>query len=229
MSIPSDQGGSPIPVTAPAQTFNYVPGAGTTSASATGVASTPASHWYDPLYEHYTGHLPSGADVSQLNQGGWNYDRLYQHLRAQPSWVHGLTIGALEDYHKVAEPSFFKWTGREPSDQDIRELVNHGVKTGDDIEKYLTNRPDVVAAHPGAPVGLTDTAFGQHKAAINSQYQSNLERDATDQEARDAYAQASSPFRKAPPEQVGLSAGVGASQGNLISQAQIAPNSRGSQ
>jgi hypothetical protein len=181
------------------------------------------------LFLHYTGKLPTFSEVNQLQRQGWNYDRLYQHLRSQPSWIPGVSIGALEDYHKVAEPSFFKWTGREPSDQDIRELINNGVKTGQDIEKYLTNRPDVVAAHPGAPLGLSDVAWGQHKAAIDSQYLANTGKAATDTEARTAYSQAASPFRKQPGEQFGLNSGIAKPQGStgLTSEAQIAPNIRG--
>jgi hypothetical protein len=144
--------------------------------------------------------------------------------------VSGLSIGALEDYHKVAEPTFFKWTGREPSDSDIRELVNGGVRTGEDIEKYITNRPDVVAAHPGAPIRLSDIEYSRHKSAIDSSYLANTGRVATHDEARTAYSQAASPFRKAPAEQVGLSSGVklgqAATPGNLMSEAQVAPNAR---
>jgi hypothetical protein len=206
------------------------PGGASASATANAAASGNPN-WYDSLFQHYLGRLPNAQEVNQLTSQGWNYDRLYQHLRGQPSWIPGVSIGALEDYHKVAEPSFFKWTGTEPTDNDIRELINNGVKTGDDVEKYLTNRPDVIAAHPGAPLGLNDTQWGQHKAAIDSEYMANLGKAATDQQARDAYAQAASPFRKAPAEQFGLSSGIskqatGANQGALISEAQIAPNAR---
>lgn len=187
--------------------------------------------WMDPIFAHYVGHYPSQAEINQVVSNRWNEDDLIDHLRSQPSYIKGLTIGALEDYHKSADPAMFKWLGRYASDSDIRELVNAGVKTGDDIEKYITNRPDVVAAHPGAPLGLNDTQWGQHKAAIDSDYQANLGRASTNQEARDAYAQAASPFRRQPAEQVGLSAGVGEKSsgintGALISSAQVAPNAR---
>ncbi len=187
--------------------------------------------WMEPIFAHYVGHYPSQAEINQVFANKWNEDDLIDHLRSQPSHVKGLTIGALEDYHKSADPVTFKWLGRYASDGDIRELVNSGVKSGDDITKYITNRADVVAAHPGAPLGLNDTAWGQHKAAIDSQYTSNLGRASTNQEARDAYSQAASPFRRQPAEQFGLNSGVkaettGQNTGALISQAQIAPNAR---
>ena len=215
----------------PTQVPTYSPPANPVQPGATAAYSNPSSQWYNALFEHYLGRDASQGEINQLKSQGWNYDRLYQHLRSQPSWIKGVSIGALEDYHKVAGPSFFKWTGAEPTDQDIQELINHGVRSGDDIEKYLTNRADVIAAHPGAPLGLNDTAWGQHKAAIDSQYQANLGRQANDQEARDAYSQAASPFRRQPAEQFGLSAGVAqkpqAGGGDdLITQSQIATNAR---
>ena len=197
-------------------------------------SGTNPNSWMDASFTHYLGHLPTPAEVNQVIANGWNEDDLVDHLRSQPSYIPGMTIGALEDYHKAAGPSFFKWLGIYPSDADIKDLVAHGVKSTDDIEKYLTNRPDVVAAHPGAPIGLTDVQYGQHKAAIDSDYQANLGRNATDQEARDAYSQSASPFRKQPAEQFGLASGVtttptGVNAGALISQAQIAPNVRNAQ
>lgn len=233
MALVTDGGGSTT-TAPPAPTQPSFPpppppsGATGSGGGSNAVAQSAGPSWYDGLFQHYIGRLPKADEVNQLKSQGWNYDRLYQHLRAQPSWIPGVSIGALEDYHKVAEPAFFKWLGKEPTDQDIRELINNGVKTGQDIEKYVSNRPDVVAAHPGAPLGLSDVAWGQHKAAIDSQYLANTGKPATDEEARTAYSQAASPFRKQPAEQVGLSAGVtGGAKGDLISQAQIAPNARG--
>lgn len=220
-------GGAPTPT----NVSTYTPPVNPVQPGASATYGNPSSQWYNGLFEHYVGRDANPAEVNQIKAQQWNYDRLYQHLRSQPSYVKGVSIGALEDYHKLAAPSWFKYLGTEPTDQDIQELINHGVKSGDDIEKYISNRADVVSAHPGAPLGLTDQAWGQHKAAIDSQFQANLGKSATDQEAREAYSQAASPFRKAPAEQFGLGAGVSAKPqvtggDSLITQSQIATNAR---
>src|SRR5207245_9306241 len=50
----------------------------------------------------------------------------------------------------------------------------------------------------------------------------NVKRASTDQEARQAYSQQATPFRKQPPEQLGLSSGVNTTgTGGLVSEAQI--------
>src|SRR5712671_1412320 len=72
---------------------NTQPGATTTYAN-------PSSQWYNALFEHYLGRDANPTEVNQLKSQGWNYDRLYQHLRTQGSWIKGVSIGALEDYHK---------------------------------------------------------------------------------------------------------------------------------
>src|SRR5467141_3546589 len=158
-------------------------------------------HWSDQLFIKYLGKLPTDFEVNQLNREGWTPERLENHLKAQPSYVHGVNIGQLYDFHANAEPHFQKWLGRSATDADVTEFYAHGARTPEEIEKYLTNRADVVSRHPGAPLGLGDQEYGKHKAAIDSQYQANLGRSSTDQEARTAYAQQASPFRRQPAEQ----------------------------
>lgn len=217
------------PATAPATNVPTNPNAAAPAAATGSTSNIPAGYgWVVAPFEHYVGRDPNAQELRQIQQGGYNYDTLVEHLRQQPSHVKGMTMGALEDYHKVASPYWFQATGQDVTDTDIQSLVNAGARTGDDIKKYIFNRPDVVAAHPGMPLGLTDEQYGQHKAAIDSEYQANLGRSATDEEARTAYSQSASPFRKAPAEQFGLSSGVtgGGKTSDLISQAQIAPNAR---
>lgn len=201
------------------------PGTGTGTKAPVNGQLARQTHWSDALFEHYLGKDATPAEIQWIIANGMTPESLTQHLRAQASYIKGLSIGALEDYHTNAKPAWDKWLGTQATDDDIRDLMNRGIKDPQQIEDYLTNRPDVVAQHPGAPLKLSDQEFGIKKNQVDSEYLQNLGKTATNQEALKALQdQAHGPAAR---QSFDLSSNEKEnSQGALTTPNIIAPNAR---
>lgn len=140
--------------------------------------------WTNAIAEHYLGRDLSYRELLEVQKRGWNPNQLSEHIRAQGSYIPGLTIGQVEDYHSNAKQPFMDWLGREPTDEDIRDLHNRGFVDQQAIDEYVRNRDDVMALHPGAPLNMKDLEYGVAKNSIDNSYLQNLGRTANDDEAR---------------------------------------------
>jgi hypothetical protein len=179
-------GGSGVPGSGPRTATGTAPAAGT-------IDVTGVQAWADQLYLFYLGRPATLADLQVIAAQGWTHDQLRQHLRAQPSYIPGLSMGGYEDLYNVSRTEFLKYLGHEPGDQDIRELVQKGIADQFSVNSYLKNRADVVALHPGAPIDLTDEEYGAYKQPVQAHYQQNLQRAATDEEVRQSFLTRNSP------------------------------------
>ncbi len=181
--------------------------------------------WTNAIAEHYLGRDLSYRELLEVQKRGLNPEQLTEQIRSRPSYLPGLTIGQVEDYHTNSKQPFMDWLGREPTDEDIRDLHNRGIVDQDKIDEYVRNREDVVALHPGAPLNLKDEQFAVAKNAIDSDYLQNLGRTSNNEEARSGIqGRAKGP---APKQEFDVNPEYGQEQGGgLESKTLIAPNAR---
>lgn len=181
--------------------------------------------WTNTIAEHYLGRQLSYREMLEVQRRGLNPEQLTEQIRSRPSYIPGLTIGQVEDYHSNSKQPFMDWLGREPTDEDIRDLHNRGLADQDKIDEYVRNRQDVVALHPGAPLNLKDEQYAIQKNAIDSDYLQNLGRTASHEEARAGIqGRAKGP---APKQEFDVTPQYGQEAGGgLESKTLIAPNAR---
>lgn len=219
------------PVTKQNVTIDPNTGGGGTLAGTGGTGLTPEQMlqqqyaWTNTIAEHYLGRQLSYRELLQVQKTGMTPELLTEHIRSTPSYIPGLTIGQLEDYHTNSKTPFMDWMGREPTDEDIRDLHNRGLTDPQKIDEYIRNRDDVVAMHPGAPLGLKDEQFAIQKNQIDSDYLQNLGRTANNDEARQGIqGKAKGPSQK---QDFDVSPQYGQETGGgLESKTLIAPNAR---